>query len=71
MKNYSLIIVCVICISLGFVIGKSSVKLPEEKPLNLEQGICIDAINRMNAMSRNKYTYYNQKQIAIERMMKN
>lgn len=71
MRNYAFIIVCVVCILLGFAIGKSSANLPEEKSLNLEQGICIDAIKRMNSMSRHKYAYYNQKQIAIERMMKN
>jgi len=72
MKSYAFVIVCVVCILLGFAIGKNSgSNITEEKPMNLEQGVCIDAINRMNHMSREKYTYYNQKQIAIERMMKN
>jgi hypothetical protein len=72
MKSYALVIVCIVCILLGFTIGKTSGSItPEEKPLNLEQGICVDAIKRMNHMSRQNYTYYNQKQIAIERMMKN
>ena len=70
MKKYSVILVVLFCLFLGYEIGKKSVVVKEE-PMNLEQGICVDAIKRMNLMSREKYTYYNEKQSALDRMMKN
>jgi len=69
MKKYSVIMVSLFCVFLGYEIGKKSVVVKEEPVM--KESICVDAIKRMNHMSKEKYIYYNKKQAALDRMMRN